>query len=479
MAAGLGRSLYFSGLSSVVGVAVQFGLSVIVARLLTPTEIGSFGVAMGASALIRAFESAGVNNFVASYKDLTPSLMRTVFTANMGLNLMLALVLLLLAYPAGAFYESEMVTSLIQLLALAVVLNTHMPLLQGILRRDMRFGALMGFNIYVLAVTTVTTVVAVLMGFGALSLAFAVVAERLAAIAAGLTLFRDRVPVAIRFADMRKVLNYGVPLSLATVIGIMGANANNFILGRVMGLAHSAQFDRGFTLPRLVAGVALPSFHSVLVPEVARRQREGGDHRQAVVDVTRAFALLVWPAGLVLSLVSPEAVLLLFGPQWQEAAMVAPFLMLYIVIVSPFNLATSPMVTFGYGKHLIMLTTVENTVKVAVLLMAGVLGMQGLAYAMCLPWLAYILLAVTFLIRLDLIVPGAFFRAFIGPLRLCALSLVPALAMYGLKGFHTFLDLPDLLLVAAGSAVFYLAGLWLWERDFLDKALVLLKVKRA
>lgn len=470
---GLGQSLFFSGLSSVLRLLIQFGLSIFVARLLTPTEIGSFGAALAAAAVVRAFESAGINNFVASHKSLGPDMMRTVFTVNGLLNLVLATILWAASGPIGAFFESPVIAQVIEVTALATLLNTHMPIIYGLLRRDMRFQALMGIELTVTIVGGITTMVAVFQGYGPLALALALVAEKLITIFMGLTLFRHRIPILPRLAEFRSVLGYGLTLSTATVIGILGKHSGNFILGKILGLAPAAQFDRAYTLPRLIWQVALPSFHNVLVPEAARRNREGGDVAAVIQDTMKLFMLGLWPAGLVIALVSPELTLLLFGHQWQPAAAITPYLVIFGLISSPITLACSALVAMGHGGAMIKIQLAENLTKVAILCAAFFFDLKMIAFLMAIPLLAYLATALHFLTKYEFLSLRLLVRAIGRPLRTTAVCTLPVIIARFIGEPGMSLGLPALLAIAGSCALLYLGCLRIWEREVLSRLLAM------
>lgn len=475
---GFGRSLYFSGLTSVSKLIIQFGLSVYVARMLTPEELGSFGVALAAAALLRAFESAGINNFVASYKELDAPLLRTVFTANSLLNVILALIIWLLAEPAGAFYESDAIARILELTAIATLLNTHIPIMQGLLRREMQFKPLMGLDLGLMIVTGVATVAGILLGYGPLALALAIVAERLAGLLVGITVFARTISMVPRLQGMRTVLDYGLSLSTATVIGMIGAHSNNFILGKILGLASAAQFDRGYTLPRLVSNVAHMSFHNVLVPEVARQTKAGNPCSPILQEVIQLYTMILWPAGAVLVITAPEIVLTLFGPQWQLAAGIAPYFVLFGLVSSPIAMACSAMVALGHGKALIRNQLTEQLSKVAVFMTAFYFDLHILAMLLAIPTALYAVVALSQLKSLGLISPGEFCAALVRPLRMTALCALPAALMHYVFTVDGYLSLAALVSVGAISLIGYFLGMFLLERPTLEKALVTVGLKQ-
>ena len=66
------RLVRISGLSYALTFAVDFGVSIAVARLLTPQEVGTFSVAMAAIVLTQILRTAGVNVYIVQARSLGP-----------------------------------------------------------------------------------------------------------------------------------------------------------------------------------------------------------------------------------------------------------------------------------------------------------------------------------------------------------------------------------------------------------------------
>ncbi len=467
----LGRSLYFSSMSSVLKLIIQFGLSIFVARMLTPEELGAFGVAIAATALVRAFESAGINNFVASYADLNQPMLRSVFTANLILNVTLSLILWALAYPFSVFYGSPQIKDIMYLLALATALNTHLPIMNGLLRREMRFKAFMALEQSALFVSALVTVGAVISGYGALSLAMAIVSERLVTALIGTIAFQKSIPMVPRFKDIKTVINYGFSLSAAVIIGMIGSQSNNFILGKLLGLAPSAQFDRAYTLPRLISQVGQMSFHNVLVPEIARQHKSGNPITPVISEVMTLYAIIVWPAGAVITVVAPEIILTLFGSAWEPAALISPYFLVYSLLASPVALACSALVALGHGGALVRNQLAQQITKVAVLMLAFFLSLQWIATLMVIPMISYLAVSTSQLAKLGYISRLEIAKALLRPLRMTLLSTIPVLIFKITETTPSYLSLTSLVVIAFLSTATYLLGMFVWERETLEKAI--------
>ena len=66
------RSLAYSLADSYLGVLLQLASTLIISRILTPTEIGIFAVAAVIAALASTFRDFGVAEYLIQEKELSP-----------------------------------------------------------------------------------------------------------------------------------------------------------------------------------------------------------------------------------------------------------------------------------------------------------------------------------------------------------------------------------------------------------------------
>ena len=132
-------SLAYSYLSKYLTLVIYFVTTIILARLLTPADIGIYTVAsvfVGLGHLLREF---GINNYIVQEKDLTTDRIRAAFTLNLLFGWSIALILYFTRTPIGSFYESEAVREVIGLLCINFLLVPIGAITFAYIRREMRF----------------------------------------------------------------------------------------------------------------------------------------------------------------------------------------------------------------------------------------------------------------------------------------------------------------------------------------------------
>ena len=99
------KSLFFSFLDRYASLAISVVASMVIARLLTPAEIGVFSVTMVLLMFVTTFRDLGAGQYLVQEKELNHDRVRAVWAVQLGLGLVLACLVLLASYPVAAFLQ--------------------------------------------------------------------------------------------------------------------------------------------------------------------------------------------------------------------------------------------------------------------------------------------------------------------------------------------------------------------------------------
>lgn len=322
------RSLIFSLTQRYLTMAIGLGSTVILARLLTPEEMGVFFVAAAIMLAVQTVAQFGVLHYVVQERRLT----RARFRAAVGVIVVSSLVgfavLWAARWPIAEFYQEPGLVDVMTIHAfslLVIPLNT--PAVAW-LQREMRFDAVFVIGLAGAIVQAITAIWLVLAGYSFMALAWAALAEQ-AGITAATLLFRSRETwVLPSLRGWRKVVRVGASMSAAQLVQEMGNLAPQLAIGRLQGFDGAGLFNRGLTAVNLFHRSFVMAIVPVLLPAFSRTHREGGDMREALMQAVAYIAVIAWPFFAVTAIMAFPIVRLLFGDQWDAAVPVVQILAL-------------------------------------------------------------------------------------------------------------------------------------------------------
>jgi len=124
-------------------IALALASNILLARLLTPEQIGIYSVSLAVIGIAQVLRDFGVGNFLIQEKNLSEAHIRTAF----GISLVIGVVLFLGAFAAapwaGRFYGEAQMVATLRISALNFVVLPFCSISLALLRRDMQFQRLL------------------------------------------------------------------------------------------------------------------------------------------------------------------------------------------------------------------------------------------------------------------------------------------------------------------------------------------------
>jgi O-antigen/teichoic acid export membrane protein len=456
------RALFFSFLDRYAALALSILSSMVLARLLSPAELGVFSVTMVMIAFIASLRDLGAGQYLVQEKELTPQKVQAVWTVTLGTGALLAVVVLLAAHPVALFYEEPRVVHIMYVIALNFLLNPFGSITYAWLMREMRFETLAVMRFGGSLAGACASIFLAWQGHGPISLALgnlvATVVNALLAVRFRPAHFSWRPS----FVGLRKVVAFGSKISATSLVGNIGYGAPELFLGKLQGMAAAGLYSRSNGLAYMFQRLLLDATQSVALPMFSRTHREQGNVEQPFLRAVSYITALGWAFFIGLALMSFPLTRLLYGTQWDDSAELTRILALGMAVGLP--AAVCPQVIMGVGRPGQMLRTMSWVVAGQVCCIGvgsffGLLG-AGIGFAVsqiltvCL-WLSTAKRLVGFRWRPLL----ATLRDSALPAALAALAPLASVWLFGLRPAHL---LAPLLLSALGGVLLFACGaLWL------------------
>jgi PST family polysaccharide transporter len=142
------------------------------------------------------------------------------------------------------------------------------------------------------------------------------------AIRTALVVARCRHPAApsLRWNPLKELLGYGAGNIIARLANFTGNQADNVVVGRLLGATALGFYGRAYQMMRLPSHMFGQVMSEVLFPAMAKIQDDGARLGRAFLNASAITALVALPASALAALLSRELVLTLLGGRWLEAA---------------------------------------------------------------------------------------------------------------------------------------------------------------
>jgi len=446
--------------SQIVVQAVGFATTIVVARFLTPRELGLAAMALVFSTLGLLISDLGLGVAVIQRRELSDVDRSTAFWATMALGLVVTSAAIGLSGPIADLYGEERVETLFAVLSLSF-LFTALGTTQGaLLIRELRFRSLELRTMVATSIACAAAIAAAVAGLGP----WAIVIQHL--VNTGLStllLWRSsdwRPRLAFSRRSLREMVGFSGFVFASGLFDYLHRNADNFLIGRYRGATELGAYAIAYNAMLVPLSRLARPLQDVFFPAMSRI-RDRDEIGAVWVRISRLVAAISVPAFLGLIVLAADFVHIVFGERWREATPVLQILAVVGLLQSLDSQISSVLLALDRPRVLFRIVVVATVVSVASFAIGLHWGIEGVATAYALASLAILPFNLWLTGRVVAIPVRRFLLAFSG---VAQAAIVMGLAVWGTRELLLELGVPTgprlTLCVLVGAAVYLPLCVW-------------------
>jgi O-antigen/teichoic acid export membrane protein len=314
--ANLRRSLVINFLSSSGATFLQFVVSIVLARMLSPSEIGVFSITVVFVNIAHMFRDFGVSTYLQREPDLTTEKLRSAIGVMFTLSWTISLLLVAISDSMGAWFGEPAMVPVMRVLAIGFLIIPFGALTNSLLARRLAADS----QAVITAVGTVTFCLSVLafaaLGLGTMSMAWANLCNIIACALASIPFRPKDVPYLPSFRRWGRVLHFGAGTLAANCADAINNSLPDLLLGKLGSARQVGLFSRANSTVSIFSYVAGSTSTYGAVRYLSQAHQRG---ESLIPVLTRASSLLTglgWPALAFTALLGSDIVLTLYGVKW-------------------------------------------------------------------------------------------------------------------------------------------------------------------
>lgn len=381
--ANLRRSLIITFFSNSGATVLKFVVSVLLARILSPGEIGIYSMTYVFVNFAQVFRDFGVSHYLQREPDLTHDKIRSATGVVFTTSWLIALSLYLASGAVGAWFGEPEIVPVMQVLALGFVFIPFGAVTNALLTREFAAEKQAWVNAAGTLSFCAGALVLAWQGHGAMSLAWANLLNILACVVALAPLRPRGLPRLPSFAHWRGVARFGAGSLLSNAALAVNNAIPDVLLGKLGSATQVGLLSRANSTVQIFIHVAGSTVSYGAVSYLGQTFHRG---ESLVPVLTRATVLLTgvgWAALGLTAVLGHDIVLALYGPTWLEAVPAILPLSLAAAVAMAFHYIPLAVTAIGrpYLSALPVLATLLARVAFGVLLYDG--SLARFAWALC------------------------------------------------------------------------------------------------
>lgn len=329
---------------------ISFASIVVLARLLTPEEVGVFAVASSLAFLAIEFRSLGMGQYLVREEEISEAKIRSATGLMIIVSWTLAALIIILAPAISNFYEEQALTTIFWYIAATFFIAPFTSIPFSILTRNMQFEKIMIAKVSSSVVRAGGAIALVMMGYSYYGLAMATLAGAIVEFLV-VNFFRPKnTPWLPSFSGLKEMMRFGVFASTGGVLQRFSHSVPDLILGKLATMSDVGLFSRALGLLLFLNKMVAMAVQPVVLPHLSEIKRSGSCVSQAYLRASVMQAAFSLPLFALVSVIALPLIRVMFGDQWDFAAPIASILALWAIFQTIHCFSSVALIAAGEEK---------------------------------------------------------------------------------------------------------------------------------
>jgi O-antigen/teichoic acid export membrane protein len=372
------NGVFWSGIKNYSGQAIQFVISILMARILSPSDYGLIGLVMVVVAILQTINESGFLEALLHKLDRDELDYSSVFVANIFLGLLLYSILYLLAPSIAVFFARPELISLTRILGLNLIITSFVVVQRSILFIKVDFKSQAIASVIATIISGTIGLYCVYTGQGVMSLVYQSLSSNLVNTIC-LWIFAKTTPKILfsfhRFLALFKIADKVIASNIINSVFEQGYSA---IIGKFYSPADLGFFSRAKGFQSLTSGAITGIIQPVSSPILSEAQNDFEQLKSHLKKFIVYTALIVYPLLTGLMVLAKPLIVVLLTEKWLPAVFMLQILcpVGFLYIISTFN--NNVFIATGRTDWGLVAMIIKKSLFVVIVACAVVIGKNNI-----------------------------------------------------------------------------------------------------
>ncbi|CAH7459067.1 putative O-antigen transporter [Vibrio chagasii] len=354
---------------------------VILARVLTPTDFGLFGMVYVIIALGQVLIDSGMGGALIKKDNANEQDYNTVFTFNLLVSLLIWLVLYFSSDTIASFYNENSLTDIIPLLSSVLVIRslTIVPVTK--LTKSLNFKIQSKLVLFSYVASFFVGYYFAVKEFGVYSLIIMSICDVSIFLILTMYVTKYKLKIGFNYTAFKGLYGFGMKISIASIIRTSYENILNIFIGKIYGTISLGFYYQARKINDVFISTTTNIINKAVFPILVKDLREGVTVKNKMRMLLNNICWLTYLFFVLLSINAEKIVFLIFGENWTESAW-----MLSIIVLSGFGMILEAatrcfLKSHGLASEILKLELKKRSVGIVIISLSAFGGIEIMLFA--------------------------------------------------------------------------------------------------
>lgn len=371
----------FTFLEKIGAQGVSFIVSIVLARLLLPSEYGLLAISLIFVQLCDVIVTYGFSNSLIVKRDSDNIDFSTCFYFSILISTLLYIAVWFSAPIIERFFNLTLLASVIRVLALRLPIVAVNSVQQAYVSKHMKFKLFFYGTLSGAIMSGIVGISLAYLGFGVWALVGQSLTNTIVNTLVLWILVKWRPIIAFSFRRLKFIYDYGWKILVTGLIDTFYSQLRDLVIGKKYSPSELAFYNRGMQFPTLGINIIEPSFSTVLFPALARVNNDPYIMLGLMRKMIQLASYIFFPFFILLACIAKPLILILLTEKWFASVI---FLQLGCIafLLRPIQVINTTLIrASGRSDLLLKLDVIKKLIGIILLVVSIPFGIIAIVWS--------------------------------------------------------------------------------------------------
>lgn len=295
---------------------IQFVVSVILARLLSPDEFGTIGLITIFITIANTFVQSGFATSLIQKKDVRDDDYSSVLWISLIFAAVMYVILYLTSPLIAGYYAVPVLIPLIRITGIILFPGAVVSIQTSYVARNMQFRKLFAGSLIAVIISGAAAVVMAYNGAGVWAMSIQQIVYYFTMMFVMIFLISWKPKFVIAFGRVKEFFSFGWKILIAGLIDTIWTNVYGLVIGKKFSTSELGGYNRGDQFPKLIATNLGAAVQAVMLPVYSKSQDDKTGLKLLLKSTIRYSSFVLLPMMIGLVAVAKPLVSVLLTDKW-------------------------------------------------------------------------------------------------------------------------------------------------------------------
>lgn len=376
------KGLFWSSVERFSNQGVQFVFSIILARLLSPSDYGIIAMVTIFFAVAQSFVDSGFSNALVRKTDRVEEDLSTCFYFNIGVGIIAYIVLFLIAPLVANFYNQPILSPIIRITGLEVMLNSLCVVQQALFTIKIDFKSQAKITLSATVISGIVGILLAYQGYGIWALVWQGVASSIVRMGLLWLMSKWRPRTGFSKSSFNYLFGYGSKLLASGLLDTIYNNIYPIVIGKFYNPAQLGNYSRALGWAQLPSANITSILQRVTFPVLSAIQDDTLRLQNSYRRLLKLSAFIVFPLMMGLAAIASPLIRVILTAKWDGCVLYLQILCFALMLYPIHAINLNLLQVKGRSDLFLRLEIIKKIIGVIILIITIPLGITAMCLGM-------------------------------------------------------------------------------------------------